>query len=491
MVWIISILLTLPLIYSFLSRKYPGLALVSLPFSMIGYILLGGVFTDYYDDESYLIISIIGSAVTFFLTVLLTAMYPYDSSFEKAPWPRTWARLIIGAVRDLCILIALLFLMNYFGLILFALLIGAGLRSKKAISYSRALEILSVLYHAASKNLPFATALNIAAQNQYSRAAPMMNSIAHWLVQGYPLGLAMEKAWPKAPSHIISVIQAAEKINQLPQVLENLLDNITERTNEYRQIKPVSPAYPITVLTFASLILLGLMIFIIPTFAEVLSDMSEGKMHLPATTQMLLNFSNSMMDCQGLNFLMMLAVGLTVGMFLMILRRLYRIRNSLTHRLVDWMKWHLPVVGRFEQDTAFLYTAEYLQAAIQAGLPIHLALQDLQHLTMNSFFLRKVARWASSIEKGQPMATAAKKAGMGRTLEWAFDEKLNSRNLPAIMTMLKELTSNKYEYRLNLIRSISCPLMVLALGAVVGLIMHGMFAPMVQVLYACMVDFTP
>ena len=103
----------------------------------------------------------------------------------------------------------------------------------------------------------------------------------------------------RCPANIISMIDAAEKVNQLPEAIKSIESEIEENANESSKINPVAPGYPIIIATAAFSIMLGLMIFIIPTFGEVLSDMGDGA-NMPRSTQILLNIADFIISANGL-----------------------------------------------------------------------------------------------------------------------------------------------------------------------------------------------
>lgn len=488
MIWITAISALVVTIWTVLSGKRPRLALLTLP-AAAGIILMTGLMMSIEArDEGFLFsVAVTWTILTVLVNLLILAGTPYDHAAGRYPWPRTWARGILISAGYLLLLVILLGLFNLFGLIFFALFLAGAFRFQKTGRYANVMEILSAISHCVRRGLPLPMALHTAAQNHpHAKTAKVMQSISHWLVQGLPLSEAVRNGWPRVPLEVVTTIEAAEKVSQLPQALESLEKDLAERVDDYKQVRPVHPFYPLIVIAAAFLVIMGLFIFILPTFAEVLSDISEGQERLPQPTQFLLDTAHFLTSNKGLPVLLIL-LGVIGLIELVIFLRLRRRRpGTVLTSVCDRIKWHLPLQGWFERHYSQLRLVEYLRAAFRAGRPVNEALRESLVLDMNECYKQRIVRWAERIENGVPFAEAARQAGMGPTMTWAFDEGLNRRNLPEILTMIEETTRGSYDYRANILRSILWPVVILLLGMVIGFFVYAFFLPMVQLIYITM-----
>lgn len=472
-----------------LARTRPRVAILTLPLAVV-MILAAGVFADTreYDVLGFHVIAAIGwAALTVVSTLLVLATTPYDFVTGQYPWPRTWAKWILIFLGYLLLLVILLAVFNLFGIIFFALFLSGAFRFQKTVRYAGAMEILSTLSHSVRQSLPLPMALHTAAQNRpNSASARVLESISHWLVQGLPLGQAIRNGWPKAPTEIVTSIEAAERISQLPQMLESLERDATDKADDYKKVRPVHPFYPLVVATMAFLVMLGLFIFILPTFAEILSDTSDGEVGLPGPTQFLLDIANFMTSNKGLPALLIFIGLILLSQVSLLLSRKRRRPGTTLTSLSDAIKWRLPLQGWFERNYSQLLLVEYLRAAFRAGLPVNEALRDALVLDLNSVYKQRVRRWIDKIENGVSLSDAARRAGMGPTLAWAFDEGLNRQNLPELLAMIEETTRGNYDYRANILRSILWPVVIVLLGMIIGFFVYAFFLPMVQMIYITM-----
>ncbi|MBN1818472.1 MAG: type II secretion system F family protein, partial [Sedimentisphaerales bacterium] len=136
--------------------------------------------------------------------------------------------------------------------------------------------------------------------------------------------------------------------------------------------------------------------------------------------------------------------------------------------------------GWFERKHGLLRTADILYASLTAGCTVDQAISNALEIDTNICFRKRLRRWLDRIANGQPPARAARQAGVGPALAWAFDDSINQGNTLQILEMLQETYRNDYNYRANLARAMAIPLMILLLGCIVGFIVYSLFMPLVE-----------
>jgi type IV pilus assembly protein PilC len=157
--------------------------------------------------------------------------------------------------------------------------------------------------------------------------------------------------------------------------------------------------YPLVVLFVAFVIVLALMYFIIPTFSEVLTDMSDGSASLPWLTAKLLGISNWLKGRNGLNILIILAVPLVIFVQIKLVRQFRAGRFA-----SDWMKLHIPMVRRLVYATTVARWTRTLATLISAGVPILEALNITRETSENEIYSRMLGRVQQAIRQGDTFA---------------------------------------------------------------------------------------
>lgn len=460
--------------------KKPALGLILLPLAMAGMILSAFDFArGVMADEG---IGIVVLALCLFpAAVMLVRLAPTAGPLET-PWYKSFALVVIIIFKYLFLLVLLTAVFQIFGVVLFVLFVVGAVRYKLTCRYTLALDILSAVQMSMRQSLPLPMALNAAAQGQKKRSSHIFQDIAQWLTQGWPFSEALARGYPQCPSELLTAVRCAEKMNQLPRAIEILQADITEKVDNYRQVRPAHPWYPLVVMLAVFLIILAMAVFVIPVFAQVVKDMSEPAA-LPVITQMLLHTAQFLKGTRGFNAAVIAVIMLLIVVHFAI--RGFQSRKPgrfLTSRLADWLKWHMPVLHWFERTKSHLRLVEMLKVGLQAGWPVNTVIQNALDIDMNWCFRNRMKQWLDRVEEGQTIAAAARQCGMDRSLVWAFDESVNKGSTPQILETLEQLYRSRYRYRLNLMYAVGCPLMIVGLGCCVGFVVTAMLLPMVKII---------
>jgi type IV pilus assembly protein PilC len=475
---IIIIALLLLAFYFYLGLKRPNLAFLTCPLPAlfsIAYFSSGIADTDAITIAIVIMLLIVPAT----FGSILVAKRQDD---EEDKWPRVCAKWGL-AILFLFLLAICLGVMFPPGLIIFPVFVTSLICYLVTSRRVVALNVLSTIGVSMRQNLPLVMALETAAENRQDQQGRVLRSISKWLGQGYSLSEAIKRGFPKCPSDIAAMITVAERIDQLPQAIESVKAELIERSDESKKIRPIDPVYPLVVLLCAFLIISGLAIFIVPTFAEVLSDMSDGEASLPVPTQLLLNFAYILVRNRG-NFLLFAAtITGGVGFWIYIRFRPRRPeRPYFLSRSGDFLKWHIPVMHWFEMNYSMLRIAGLMKVSLGAGFTVDQVIRNALNLDINYYFRKRLSQWLDRIEKGDNISESALRSGMPKQIAWAFDDKVNQGNTPQILEMLEEFYRSNYNYRLNIARSVLCPCVVVMLGATVGFVVYAMFLPMVAMI---------
>ncbi|MHC5083658.1 MAG: type II secretion system F family protein [Planctomycetota bacterium] len=490
--WIlIAINLVVFIGFGLLSRKKPAWALPLLPVVVFA-LIIADLF--HYrairgDDHHFLVMFPI---ILLPVSIVLIHWSPTSSELER-PWYKFITGFILDVFKSILILAAFVLVFQYFAPVFFIIFIAGVIQYVRASRSALVMDVISAIGLSMRQSLPLPMALASAAHGQKRRQRQVFNAIAHWLSVGYPLSDAIKRGYPACPTDILASITAAEKMNQLPNVIDSLQANLSEKLNDRKQINSIQPWYPLTVFTMVFFNVLGLTMFIVPTFAEILLDMSDGKSGLPAATQQLMDASGWLRGNDGLNALMvttLLFLVCAVAIYVKFRRRQPE-RPFMLSRWGDRLKWYLPVFHWFEKTFSNLQLVQSLRTGLLAGYPVNQVLSNCLVLDINQCFRRRLKKWLNRIESGHDISQSARKSGLDKTLAWAFDDKVNKGNTPAVLESLEHIYRSQYNYRKNVLNAALWPFIVLALGLCVGWVIYAMFMAICSVLYVTLQGVIP
>ena len=248
----------------------------------------------------------------------------------------------------------------------------------------------------------FATMINsglsllraLAILEQQTKAKPLARIIADVRLdveQGSSLSQALSKH-PKAFNRLfVSMVRAGEAGGVLDTVLLRLADSI-EREVQLRQKIKSAMTYPIVVLFFVLMILAAMLLFIVPQFEGIYTDLGGT---LPLPTRMLLAVSKA--------FRTFWYVVLGIIVALVIALRQWKKTDQGRHAW-DRFKLRVPIFGPLFHKTALSRFARTLSSLLRSGVPILQSLDIVSETVNNAIISDALAEVKSSVQQGESIA---------------------------------------------------------------------------------------
>ncbi len=279
----------------------------------------------------------------------------------------------------------------------------------------------------------------------------------------------------------VNMVAAGEVGGVLDIILQRVAD-FMEKNERLKQKVKGAMVYPIVVLTAAFGITLGLMIFIVPTFAEVLTDMSDGEAGLPGLTQALLNISSWLTGRKGLNALMIVLAPIVIVMTLKLIRQFRPGRLVL-----DIVKLRMPVVGKITYKTSVARWTRTLGTLINAGVPILEAINITRETAGNEVYANMLGKVHASIRQGDTFANPLRQS---KTVDAIVVNMVDVGEETGDLDKMLEKVANNFDEEADVLvsslMSLLEPIMILGLGGMVGTIVVAMFLPMVKMISVLM-----
>jgi type IV pilus assembly protein PilC len=324
--------------------------------------------------------------------------------------------------------------------------------------------------------LPILRSLRILEQQQ----KPGMLRVAIRLVAddvegGSTLSEAMAKH-PKAFDKLYTnMVAAGEAGGVLDVVLQRLAD-FMEASQRLKRRVVGAMIYPIAVLSFATLILVGIMKWIIPKFKDVFTR--EFGSELPPITEMLMDISHWVAEQYG--WAVILATPL--GIFLIF----KLVRQSESGRyLTDAMKLKIPVVGKILAKTSVARFSRTLGTLLAAGVPILEAINITRETTGNEVFGRALERVHDGIREGEDFSAPLRQSKIVEPMVVnMIDVGEETGDLDKMLGKIADTYDEEVQTMVAAMVSMLEPVMVIVLGVIVGFIVLAIFMPMPAMLEA-------
>jgi len=305
--------------------------------------------------------------------------------------------------------------------------------------------------------------------------------VAEDIEGGSTLSEAMAKH-PKCFNRLFVNMVAAGEVGGVLDIILARVADFMEKAQRLKSKIRSAMVYPIVVITAAMIIVLGLMIFIIPVFAEVLKDMTEGEQGLPGITLALMNISQWLVGRKGLNAFIVL---LTPFVIVAILKLIRQFRYG---RLVlDQIKLHTPIIKKVVYKTAVARWTRTLSTLIGAGVPILEALSITRETAGNEVYSSMLGKVHHAIRQGDTFANPLKQS---KTVDSIVVNMIDVGEETGDMDKMLEKVANNFDEEADVLvgslMSLLEPVMILVLGSIVGTIVLAMFLPMIRMITALM-----
>jgi type IV pilus assembly protein PilC len=288
-------------------------------------------------------------------------------------------------------------------------------------------------------------------------------------------GLLLSQAMARHPKVFndlyVSMVQAGEASGMLDNVLDRVADQIEKETKLKRRVKSAM-VYPIVVFTFATLVLIAMLMFIVPIFAKIFTEL-HGQ--LPMLTRVVLSASNLLRDDW---FIVFPVVG---GLIWGALR--YKKTESGRQKW-DRFKLHAPVkIGDVVLKVTMARLLRTLATLVAAGVDIIKALEIAGSTAGNWTIEVALAGVRTKVQEGVPIAEPlsddpvfpAMVSEMVRIGE-------ETGELEKMLSKIADFYEDEVESSIQSLTSVIEPLMMIGVGMMVGVIIIAMYLPMFKMM---------
>ena len=267
----------------------------------------------------------------------------------------------------------------------------------------------------------------------------------------------------------ISMIKAAEEAGTLEETLKRLADYL-EKVEKLRGKIKSAMFYPIFVLIVASIIITGILVFVIPTFQQLYASLGG---ELPALTQLVINISNFLRDYIGwfILFLVIAIVGFIQA------RKIRKFKY-----ITDYILLKLPIFGELVLKGSIANFARTLSSMISSGINILDALQISAETSNNEVIKGAILDVKSQVEKGVNLSTALSKHSIFPPMlinMVAIGEQAG--NLDEMLSKVADFYEEEVDRTVDGLTSLIEPILIVFIGGIIGIIIVAMYLPIFKI----------
>ena len=303
------------------------------------------------------------------------------------------------------------------------------------------------------------------AQERHVGVARVLDGLQADILDGQPLSAALARQSAMFPQTYVNLVAAGERGGFLPQVLQQLLE-LDEKDARLRAMLGSALSYPAFLILFSMATIVFVLVGVFPKFAVLFEQIRDD---LPWTTRVLMVAS----DALRLHWPALLA-GSAVALALAV----HWLRQPATRGRLDALKLRLPGLRQIFTEIYLSQTLRVLGMSLAHGVPLVEALRACQDLVRNTVFSRFMADLRQGVNEGGGIAAGFERASfvppMVRQMIRTGEE---TGHLAQVMSRVADFHERELAKRLALVSRLIEPVMLLVMGALVGLIVASLILP--------------
>jgi type IV pilus assembly protein PilC len=308
------------------------------------------------------------------------------------------------------------------------------------------------------------------AQTENKTLAEAIVAVRKDVEAGLPLSDALERH-PKIFSPLfVSMTRAGETGGMLDESLIRVADQLEKEDSLRRQVKSAM-TYPAVVLSFAGIVLIALVAFLVPVFIGVFKQFGG---ELPAITKLTVAMSKAI---TGYWYALIAGAVGTVWAF--------RKWKSSSWGRPQWDRFRLRIpmkIGDIVQKIALARWSRTLSALVSAGVPLLQALDITGKTAGNHVVEQAMAGVIESVKSGGTIADPLKGASVFPTMvSHMVSVGEETGSLDTMLSKIADFYEDQVDAAVKSLTSILEPVMIIIVGGMVGFIVISMYLPLFKV----------
>ena len=270
----------------------------------------------------------------------------------------------------------------------------------------------------------------------------------------------------------LNMIRAGEAAGKLELILDRLAMFMEKAAKIQGKVKSAM-VYPIIVLCVAGIICAGLMIFIVPKFEKMFTELLEGE-PLPMLTQIVIGIGRFMSE----QYLVM--IGGIVGLVILIKIIL---KVPFLRFYIDWAKYNMPLFGPIVSKSAISKFGRTLGTLMGSGVPVLNSLTIVKETSGNEVVAQAVVKVYEAVKEGEGMAPPLQATQIFPEMVISMIEVGEETcKLPEMLDKIADTYDEEVDNAVSALTSMIEPIMMVGLAVIVGGIVIALFMPMITII---------
>ena len=339
--------------------------------------------------------------------------------------------------------------------------IGNGIKHEDLTRFTRMFSSMC------SAGLPMLQCLNILEEQCEN---PALKDVVHKVTQSINGGSSLADVLAQHPKVFDSLYCNMVAAGEAGGILEGILARLAETMeNSMRLKRKVKKAltYPVMVIIVGIVVVIALMTFVVPTFAEQFAALDA---ELPAPTQVVMNISDFLRDNGGFLFLAVIALGIAWKLVMKV---------PAAQFAFDKFMLKVPKIGDLTIKSSTASFSRTLGTLLNAGVSVMDALKVVASTAGNKVVEQAIGKISIGIAGGKSIADPMTEVGIFPPMViqmTGVGEKTG--NLGGMLLKLADFYDEEVDAAVDAVVGMIEPLIIVFLGGAVGGLLIAMYMPM-------------
>ncbi len=338
---------------------------------------------------------------------------------------------------------------------------AGGNRLRLVAGFTRQLGVL------VSTGTPVVDALEaLERQASDERFRKAIGHVRQKVVEGSPLAAALESQSRYFDAVSRSLVAAGESSGKLDAMLERLAD-LTRQQLRVRNALVGAMVYPCLLMVVAVGVLTTMLVFVLPRFAGLFKTMNAP---LPPSTKVLMAMSHAL---TAYWYIVVLAVAVSVA------AAVWWLRSRSGRRALNTVAVRAPKIEKLTRNFATARLARLIGVLLESKVQLLDALQLTREAFSNHHYVNMLQRAQESVTRGEPLSQSLAASGLvAPSVCEAVRNGERTGQVGRVMLSMADYLDEENEVVVKSLTSILEPVILIVLGAVVGIVATSMFMPL-------------
>ncbi|MBI5562784.1 MAG: type II secretion system F family protein [Deltaproteobacteria bacterium] len=338
--------------------------------------------------------------------------------------------------------------------------LGGGVTARDLVIFSRQFATMI------DAGLPLVQCLDILGSQQENAEFKRVLMEVKSSVEGGSTFADSLRKHPKVFDELYVNLIAAGEVGGILDTILNRLSGFLEKAEKLKGKIKSAMTYPTAVIGIATIIVAGLLIFVVPIFEGMFSSFGKA---LPAPTQMVVNMSNA------LKHQWYIIIAVIVGIFVSV-----KVIHSKPKgkRAIDALLLKIPVVGDLIRKSAVARFTRTLGTMLSSGVPILEALEIVAKTASNTIILEAILKARLSLSQGKTLAEPLMETKVFPGMVTQMISVGESTGaLDAMLNKIADFYEEEVDVAVDSLTSLIEPALMAFLGVVVGGLVIALYLP--------------